>query len=212
MVQFNELRITQDNKNLIIDVSIKPLTIYDDVYIDSIIIDSQDTYKENGPSSNPVYTYTVNKITPVYTLDEPVYTADGEDSSAVYTEVKGVKNVRLVLDNTDLALNNKLFFVYVIATGTPDPSIPCGMDNSISVMPVFNTYNVYQQSMSYIRSIENTCEIPKNFIDYILRLKALELSLNTNNYLLSIRYWNKFFKDTPIQESINTCNCYGKTI
>ena len=183
MVQFNELKITQDNKNLIIDVSIKPLPIYEDIIIGSIIIDDQDTYKENGPSSHPIYECTVDN-----------------------------KNIRLTLDSKNIALSNKLLFVYVITAGTPAPSTPCGMDNSISVMPVFNTYNIYQQSMNYIRSIENTCEIPKNFIDYILRLKALELSLNTNNYMLSIKYWNKFFKDTPIQESINTCNCYGKTI
>ena len=79
-------------------------------------------------------------------------------------------------------------------------------------MPIFNTNIIYQQSMKYIRSIESNCDIPKQFIDYILRIKALELALNTGNYLLAIKYWNKFFKNIFTQESINTCNCYGKTI
>lgn len=190
MVQFNELKIVQNNKCFIIDVSIKPLTIYSDVYIDSIVIDTQDTYVENGPSNNPIYKYTVDKD----------------------TNSKEAKHTRLILSDKDIDLSNNLLFVYVIATGTPAPSTPCGMDNSISIMPIFNTNIIYQQSMKYIRSIESNCDIPKQFIDYILRIKALELALNTGNYLLAIKYWNKFFKNIFTQESINTCNCYGKTI
>lgn len=190
MVQFNELKIAQNNKCFIIDVSIKPLTIYSDVYIDSIVIDTQDTYTENGPSNNPIYKYTVDKD----------------------TNSKEAKHTRLILSDKDIDLSNNLLFVYVIATGTPAPSTPCGMDNSISIMPIFNTNIIYQQSMKYIRSIESNCDIPKQFIDYILRIKALELALNAGNYLLAIKYWNKFFKNIFTQESINTCNCYGKTI
>ena len=37
MVDFNELRVSPDRKNLIIDVSIKDLSYYENVYIDSII-------------------------------------------------------------------------------------------------------------------------------------------------------------------------------
>ena len=67
-------------------------------------------------------------------------------------------------------------------------------------MPIFNTNIIYQQSMKYIRSIESNCDIPKQFIDYILRIKALELAL-IGNYLLAIKYWNKFFKNIFTQES-----------
>lgn len=51
MVNFNELKITKDSKHFIIDVSVKNQTYYDDVYIDEILIDTQNTYKDNGPSS-----------------------------------------------------------------------------------------------------------------------------------------------------------------
>ena len=56
MVEFKELKITPDGKNLIINASIKDLEYYKDVYIDSVIIDTQDTYLPSGPSSNPIYT------------------------------------------------------------------------------------------------------------------------------------------------------------
>lgn len=50
MVDINELYITPDNKKMIIDVSIKKKKYYKDVYLDEIIIDTQDTYTETGPS------------------------------------------------------------------------------------------------------------------------------------------------------------------
>ena len=45
MVQFNELRITPDNRELIIDVSVKDLDIYTNVYLDYIIRTSVCQYK-----------------------------------------------------------------------------------------------------------------------------------------------------------------------
>ena len=64
--------------------------------------------------------------------------------------------------------------------------------------------------LCYIRQIENECEIPKNFIDSILKYKALELSVRTGNYPLAIKYWNKYFSNSnPNISTIKTCNCYG---
>ena len=55
MVHFNELAITPDGKYLIIDVSVLSETYYKDIYIDSVVIDNQNTYLSSGPSSEPVY-------------------------------------------------------------------------------------------------------------------------------------------------------------
>ena len=56
MVQFNELRITPDGQKLIIDVSVKDLEYYTNVYLDTVQIDTQDSFVESGPSSKVVYT------------------------------------------------------------------------------------------------------------------------------------------------------------
>ena len=61
MLHFNELRITPDNRHLIIDVSVDKQDYFQDVILESIVIDTQDTYVPNGPSSNPVYTYNVEE-------------------------------------------------------------------------------------------------------------------------------------------------------
>ena len=63
MVHFNELTITPDGKYLIIDVSVLSETYYKDIYIDSVVIDNQNTYLSSGPSSEPVYSYSVPEKT-----------------------------------------------------------------------------------------------------------------------------------------------------
>ena len=58
MVVFNECRIDKEGKNLIVDVSVDSLPYYKNVYLESITIDSDKTFIEHGPSSNPIYSST----------------------------------------------------------------------------------------------------------------------------------------------------------
>lgn len=176
MIHFNELKITPDNKHLIIDVSVSNESYYDNVYLDSIIVDNQDTYVGTGPSSNPIYEYIVQ-----------------DTVSPVTGESNGVKHIRLDLDTIDIENLQGLFFVYVRVKGTPSPDTPCGMDNIITMGTVTNMYPFYQQAMNYIGELASNCSVPQNFIDYILRLKGLELAIKTGNYPDAIKYYNKFF-------------------
>lgn len=213
MIQFNELRISPDNQELIIDVSVKDLSIYSNVYLDSIIIDNQDTFTNNGPSSNPIYSHTIeSKVDPLYAI--PEYSGCNqvleEETKAQCFSIENdgnTKHYRLVLTGKDINISGNLFFVYVIAKGTPDPSTPCTMDNMTTLGVVCNLHDIFQSCMSYIRELESNCNIPKGFIDYILRFKAFELSLATGNYVTAIKYWNKFFKNKSFSNP-STCNCH----
>lgn len=49
-VDINELYITPDGKSMIIDVSVKEKSYYKDIYLDEIVIDTQDTFVETGIS------------------------------------------------------------------------------------------------------------------------------------------------------------------
>ena len=95
MVRFNELRITKDGKYLVIDVSVRSQSYYNDVYLDSISIDTQDTYKDGGPSSSIVYFKDI--------------TSEGDR----------IKNYRLELSVGEFlpSLSDNMFFVYVKAKG-----------------------------------------------------------------------------------------------
>lgn len=184
MVRFNELRITEDGRHFIIDVSVLNETYYNNVYLDSIVIDTQNTYIKNGPSSTPVYSYPEE---------------DGLEEN--------LKHVRLVLDTTDIPDLGDLFFVHVRVKGTPAPDTPCGMDNITTLGVVCNLYPFYLRAMNYIKELTRRCAIPQNFINYILKLKALEIAVRTGNYTDAIKYYNWFFIDDQGSLNIGGCSC-----
>lgn len=215
MVHFNDLRFSKDSKYLIIDAAIDSQNFYEDVLLDSIIIDNQDTFVSNGPSSNPIYTYKATDLDKVYAIPEncncsPVRVEDG---SYCFVEGTGtMKQVRLEIPLSLYGIDpyKDMLFVYVIASGTPSADTPCGLDNSKIMGTVVNLKYIYDNMLCYIRQIENECEIPKNFIDSILKYKALELSIRTGNYPLAIKYWNKYLSNSnPNISTIKTCNYYG---
>lgn len=185
MVQFNELKITPDGQRLIIDVSVKDLEYYTNVYLDTVQIDTQDTFVESGPSSEVVYTEVIEGNT---------------------------KSVRLELGTGDLlpTLNDNLFFVYIRTKGTPAANTPCGMDNITTLGVVSNLYPLYQHAFSYIKELSDTCSIPKNFINYILQYKAFELAIKTGHYTEAIKYWKRFFMGIKDSVITSNCGCYGQ--
>lgn len=184
MVQFNELRIIPDGTQLIIDISVKDLEYYTNVYLDEILIDTQETFIETGPSTQIVYSKTVEG---------------------------NLKSVRLELSTGDLlpSLKDNLFFVYVKTKGTPASNTPCGMDNITTTGVVTNLYPLYQQAFSYIKELSDTCIIPRNFINFILQYKAFQLAVRTGHYTEAIKFWKRLYQEVEYITVINKCGCYG---
>lgn len=190
MVIFNELRVTPDNNKLIIDISINDHKYYENINIEAVAIDTDETFNNNGPSSNTVYEYQVTN----------------EDEK---------KNLRLILSSEDMkvAINNNMFFVYVITSGEYHPNTPCELKRSIAIGTAVNLYPIYKQAVLYTKELADDCAIPKRFTDYILRIKALDLNIKTGNYQEAIRYWNKLFKGYKVNSTpstSNNCGCYGR--
>lgn len=209
MVVFNECRIDKEGKNLIVDVSVDSLPYYKNVYLESITIDSDKTFIEHGPSSNPIYSNTFTES------DGVTQNYNGVIRNAVLiidaNEVSGLKHIRLQLSYKDLKLdnlNNHMLFIYIGVGGVPELNTPCGMDNKYSVAVAVNLRPIYNMAMGYIKELGSTCTIPKGLIDMILRLKAFELSIKTGNFLTAIKYWDKLFKNKRIV-SPNKCGCNG---
>jgi hypothetical protein len=215
MIRFNELRITPDNEYLIIDVSIEDADYYQDVVLDSIIIDTQDTYIENGPSPKAIFKYIVdeNNYDLIYSNSD-IPTQEEVSEEYCYTkDICSKKHVKLVLNSEDLGIpiEGNMFFVYVLSAGEPSYDTPSEIKENRRIGTVVNLYPIYKQSILYTRELGNNCSIPKNFIDYILKTKALDLSVKTGNYHEAIRYWNKFFKNIRYSgDELFNCECYGK--
>ena len=192
MVIFNECRIDKEGKNLIVDVSVDSLSYYKNIYLESITIDTDKTFIENGPSSNYVYS---NEF------DVPDTQGNG-----------GLKNIRLNFNYKELRLDNlndNILFVYIGVGGIPEPDTPCGMDNKYSVAVAVNMRPVYNMAMSYLKELEGTCTTPKGFIDMILRLNAFELSIKTGNFITAIKQWDKLLKNKGIVLPTRGCGCKG---
>lgn len=169
MITFNELRITQDAKELRINATLEYPTIFEDAYISSLIIDAGDTFVESGPSSEPIYTktYTQGTLTISESLDFEALTK---------------------------SLSDNIFFVYIVVEGLPASYDECMYGPAVNVGVVVNLYPFYQKTMCFMKEMTNECESPDDLIDSILRLKALELSIYTGNYTQAIEFWNKYFK------------------
>nr|DAI45531.1 MAG TPA: hypothetical protein [Bacteriophage sp.] len=65
-----------------------------------------------------------------------------------------------------------------------------------------------QKGLGYLKELGNSCVIPKGFIDFILRLKALDMAIETCNYTEAIKYW-KMLNRTQIRITSNNCGCRG---
>lgn len=190
MVIFNECRIDKEGKNLIVDVSVDSLSYYENIYLESITIDTDETFIEDGPSSNYIYN------------DRFINVSDGR-----LTRKKRLKfsYKELGLDNFD----DNILFVYIGVGGIPEPDTPCGMDNKHSVAVAVNMRPVYNMAMSYLKELEGTCTTARGFIDMILRLKAFELSIKTGNFITAIKQWDKLFKNKRIVSPTKGCGCNG---
>lgn len=217
MIVLNECRIDQEGKNLVIEASVDNLSYYKNVYIESVIVDTDKTYSPNGPSYNPVF---------IKEYESDHYKVDvREDCNAIkvieqcpcgdiYTANKaGVKHIKLYIKAKDMAgvanLDDNIFFVYVKATGVPAPGTPCNMDNKFTMGVAVNLRPIYNMAMGFIKELDIDCTPPKGFIDMILRLKAFNLALRTGNYPTAFKYWNKLFKNKKSVSTKRRCGCNG---
>lgn len=209
MIHYNNLYITEDSEYLVIDVAIDEDSTYDDVYLDRIAIDTQDTYITNGPSNNA-------KIFRIGGDDIEGPSINGiEEVKNSGKDIKKVKHTKLTLSAKDLGvnLNKDMLFIYSTASGfipEDEPGAIKYITNTI-LNVVVNTYEVYKSIIPLIKEIGELCKDPISFIDRELQIKAVEYSIKNGNYLLAIKYWKKYFMDNTITSSSNKCNCNGNS-
>lgn len=199
MIRFNELKI--ENNYIIIDVQIEEEKYFKDMYIDSIVIDTQDTFIVNGPSSKAIYTKTFNTDTDV-NKEEIVYT-QGTDK---------YNRVRIYIDgkNLNVDIHKTMFFVYVIAGGTPSADTPCRWDENKALHTLVDTQVLYNNMIQYVKELNKDCSTPDNFINAILQFNAIDLALKTNQYPLAIDLWKRFYSDIESNVVLPNCGCNGR--
>lgn len=183
MVKFNKLLIPPHNKGIYLEAEVLDMPYFKDVYIDSISIDTQDTFCNSGISKSPVYNKTIEG---------------------------NIKSIKVFIDEAEIysKIDKSLFFVYIRTKGIPSSDTPCGLDEPITLGVCADVYNIYRKGIQFIQEVYDTCEIPKNFIDFILRFKAFQMCLKTRDFLLAIKYWKMFNETNSFNVNIK-CPCHG---
>lgn len=184
MVEFNRLIVLPKYQGIYLDVQVPDIPYYENIYIDRVVIDTQDTYTNCGISSKPVYEYKV----------------DGD-----------VKSLQLTISDSDIlvpCMAGQLFFVYVVTKGTFAPDTPQGCDCHTTLAACADTYRIYRQGTKYMAETYKECEVPRHFLDFILRYNAFKIAMKTRDYPLAIAYWEKFNKQMCYKSSSN-CGCNG---
>lgn len=207
MIKFTKCTVTPDGKKLIVEACVSQESYYDNVYIDCLSIDTEDTFNPIGPSKEPLFTTTFQREVEV---DNPDWTPDNGEPETIIEIVRDFKNISLEFTPDMLGLSSfdNLYFIHIKALGAPSPDVPCGADNIYTLGVAMNLVPVYNMQMGYLKELEHTCTIPKGFIDSILKSKALELALKTGNNLLAAKYWTKLFKDKGVN-TVKSCGCNG---
>lgn len=184
MVEFNKLMILPCNQGIYIDANVLDMPYFNDVYIDSIVIDTQDTFDNSGPSKSPLYTYTI----------------DGDN-----------KSIKMTVNAEELLVNNldtTMFFIYIITKGNFAANTPCGSDVRSTMAVAVNMEPIYRRSIKLLQQAYDDCEVPRGLIDFILRYNAFKTCLKTRDFSLAIIYWKRFWSMIN-QSKHDKCCCYG---
>lgn len=190
MIKFEECSISADGLSLHIRASVIDTTEAKNLYIKKLYIDTENTVLPNTPSNNAY-----NKDFGV--LEEVAFLVgeEGEASTVASNQqtIYNMNSINVILKSSDLGIanfNDDIFFVYIELTGSPTSLVE---SNKYSSTIVMNLNTVYNKILSHIKELDSNCCIPRMFIDSILRLKALDLSIKTKNNVLTASYWKKLF-------------------
>lgn len=204
MIIFDQLRISDDGKRMYINAHVNKADYFNDIYIDSIVIQTADKVSETDPGL-PTSDY--------------VYIKKAEENA---------KELNLVLEASDLSrswesdpkaiafgrgdMSKTLFFVYIKCKGTPGSCTPCRLDEETTLGVVFDENVLHQRVMDYTKELVADCNVPTAFIDFILLWNAFKSAIETEHYIPAIKFFNMMFEEVGKScqsRTIKTCGCNG---
>lgn len=134
-------------------------------------------------------------IPSTYGTADAYHTITQENSKVLEAEVYISKSI------------NSLLIITPIISGIPSEDTPCGKD-TVNKTAVYDSSIILKQSMPFLKELGDSCVTPRGFIDFILRKKALDLSIDTGNYTDAIKYWG-LLTNNNLTTKTNNCGCHG---
>lgn len=207
MIIFDQLSISDNGKKLYINAHVNKASIFDNVYIDRITIMTSDKVSETAPGTpTEDYIYT-KKIEGMEKEINMVLT------SIDFTKTWEEDAKAMAFKQADMS--KTLFFVYITCKleGGIEATIPCMLDEETTLGVTFDENILHQKVMGYTKElVEDCCDMPKEFIDFILLWNAFKSSVETEHYLSAIKFFNLLFDaggDSGSLLSTGGCGCHG---
>lgn len=193
MVSINEFVIARDAKYLYLKASIDDMEYFENVFIDYL------EFTLHKVVNGTIETSTI-ELNPDGTLH----------TESLETEVK---NVDLTLTPQDLGLSDfqtPVIEVKVYTKGYPSADTPCGMDEEYVVGITYNESVLYDKGLSFIHQVGQDCNIPDDFINWILSSSAFDLALKSGNMNDALSWWVRLTSNRSNGYSRNSnCGCHG---
>lgn len=183
-IVYNDLRVSPNGQYLFVDAEVAAYDYYNGMYVEAIVIDTEETYTGTGPSSRPVF-------------KKEFSTED--------------KHQAMVLEAKDFGwsdFHGHLLYIYALAGGTPAPDTPCDWDGESSLGVVLWWQPIYEQGIKYMaKTVRECCDTNSGYIDYLLRYHTFMLALKSANYVLANDLFKRWFSSSEIVVRTTSCNC-----
>lgn len=195
MIIFDQLRISDDGKQMYINLHVNKADYFKDIYLDSLMIMTADKVSETNPyqpTKDAIYNISFDNE-----QNEANLVITPNDCTELFTK------------NT---FSNDLFFVYVKVKGTLDECTPCPLDKEITLGVTFDEALLYQKVMQFTKELADNCTVSKGFIDLILLWYGFKAAIETEHYIEAIDFWKKMFFGHHGIEGLSTykpCGCHG---
>lgn len=202
MVTFSELGLTEDGKRLVVECSVKNLSIYSGMYIRRILVEY---YANALPSGAPS-----DKVIQIY------------DN---FWSDKSVREVRAVLEASNKECVEKfgisdfsggLFYVIVECDGelgAAAVSLPCGYDDTTDIGVVLDWCLLHRIGMRHIaamnRDCRDSCSDITGFEDFVILWHSLRIAAEAADYRMLEKIWGRFLRiaGTPGASVTSGCGC-----
>lgn len=205
MIIFDQLRISDNGKKMYINAHVNKANYFDNIYIDSIVIMTADKVSETNPFM-PTSDYIYIKKADDGTKELDLVLTPNDLSRSWETDVNAI-----AFNQADMS--NTLFFVYIKCKGTPDSCTPCRLDEEVTLGVTFDENVLHQRVMGFTKQlVSSCCNVPTDFIDFILLWNAFKASVETEHYIPAIKFYNMLFgivKKDGYQSTTGGCGCHG---
>lgn len=186
MIEFKILEINAEGTEIHLMANVKDEPYYENVYIKSVKIDTQDTYVEGGAPSGSCITI-----------------------AGFPSNTKSIDLHLTSQDLNNLDLQKNFFIFYIQNMGTPSPDVPCGHDKEYNIGVVYNKPAIYAQGMNLIKSLGNNCEVSTDMMNFIAQTEGLDYALKTGNLPEAVSLWENLFSEMKTPAITNRCCCNG---